>query len=500
MANLLSKAYNAIVSKASRGTLSSYVVNAPHEYGQPNIVAGDSSGLITPQRMREIVKRTPTVAASMNAILDYTTNVDILVRNIDPSLPADKHKKKLIDQFLENPNDFDTKRQFMSKIIWDLGILGFAAIEIEPNRFGKPAKLHVLDAARIGIDYDEHGKVLGYTMLDAHGIPIRGTDGVHAWTPDEVIFLRRDAVSDSLYPLSRIHQLFTCAVLEDMMVNFISGKFTESNVPYGIFDLGDVSEQELKMAVTHWNEQATSNHRILLTGSRGGSTFTHFGYALKDLEAVTLLQEVRAKIMSILGVTTNELGQSQDVNKSNGYNLSYTFKRRAIEPILNEIIQTFTARFVHNSLGFDDIELYFEEIDSRDELLQSQIDEINLKWGVYTPNHVRNRKGLTSVAGGDEPYVVLGTNAVPMSMLRDFAEAQLAAIQAEVTALNAGAQSGITPPAVRGPQSPIKQNTPDGAGSSQVRISYPKPESQQKPRGAVQANRNAGLRKEEMTS
>ena len=54
----------SLVEKASRGTLSDYVLNAPHEYGQPRPRAADINGLISPERMREIVQKTPTPRSS----------------------------------------------------------------------------------------------------------------------------------------------------------------------------------------------------------------------------------------------------------------------------------------------------------------------------------------------------------------------------------------------------------------------------------------------------
>jgi Phage portal protein len=337
-------------------------------------------------------------------------------------------------------------------------------------------------------------------MLDIHGMPIRGTDNVHAWLPDQIIYFRRDPTTDSLYPLSRILQLFSCAVIEDMMLSFIGGKFTESNVPYGIYDMGDISDTELKVAVSNWNDQATSNHKIILTGSRGQSTWTQFGYALKELEATNLLQVVQGRIMALLGVTKNEFGDSQDVNKGNGYNLSYTFKRRAIEPLLNEVTETLTRHFVHKLLGFTDLEIYYEEIDSRDALLEGQIDDIYLKSGVYSPNYIANRKGLPSVPGGDDRLLLIGTNAIPLDLVRPFALAQLEAIQAEVTALKMGQQQAkIEPPALKGPQPAGRSTVPDGVGSSGTHISYPKASAPQQARGPVQANRYAGIRKESIS-
>lgn len=445
-----------VTKKASRGTLSSYTIGVNPSWGQPlpAVAAADASGLITPERMREVVMKTPTAAAAMNAILDYAGGVKWNLRNIDASKPVPKGQVKQVKRLLASPNPTQTSRQFRLSLLKDMVTLGFAAIEIERDQFGEPFHLWVLDAARLKVDYDEHGTVLGYDMLNAHGIPIiKGANknsiadfydvpkgpgigvtgdyidgsgaGQHAWEPEDVIFLQLNPQSNSVYPYSRITQLFTCAVIEDMMMAFIAARFTDSNVPFGIMDLGDVSETELRTAIGNWNSQAKDQHRILLTGSKGGGKFIPFGYHLKDLEATGLLNEVRSKIMGILGVTMNELGESGDINKSNGYNLSFTFKKRAIEPILNELTETLTTRLLWQSFGYSDLEFYYDEIDSRDDLVQAQIDEAYMKLGVITINQIRNNRGDPNIPGGEKNYVFTGASWIPVDLLEKMAETMI---------------------------------------------------------------------------
>lgn len=539
MATFLRKALARVtaepLTKASKGAISGYVPQGSNIYGQPRIESGTTvTGLITPQRMREIVLRTPTAAACVNAILDYATNVEIKLRNVDASKPRPPRQSLILEALLQNPNDNDSAIQFRQKLYRDLIVLGNAAIEIELDQYGDPFKLWPLDMARIAIDFDEHGTVLGYDMLNSAGMPIKGADGVHAFRPDQVIYFSRNPVTSSLYSASQLVQLYTCAIIEDMMISFIGGRFTESNTPYGVFDMGDITTQEVNRAIEYWNNQVTSGHKILLTGSKGSKWYP-FGYHLKDLEAKELLAEVRGKIMAIMGVTMNELGESQNINKSNGYSLSYTFKKRAIEPVLNEFCATVTKRLIHDELSFPDLEIYYEEIDSRDELLQAQIDEMYFRNGIWTVNDIRNRKGLTSVDNGDIPMVFTGSAFLPVDMLDDFAHAQLLDLQAVYqqtqiaiqqaqvqlamqlhSAMNPTAD-GETPPPLkppedlislpltRPPKMPESFSTPDGSGNTTAKVKYPKPQlapvnansPSQAPRGPVQANRAQGNRQEQ---
>lgn len=473
MPTLLSKALRSLtrseatqVMKASRGTLTSYVLNAPPEYGQPRPEIGDINGLISPERMRELVQKTPTPAACVNATVDFSIGVDILPKAVDPRKAPDPAKVRYLQQLLNRPNTVDSRRHFLRQIAKDLTTIGWAAVEIEPDASGNVANLWVLDSARLYVDFDQHGDVLGYDMMDASGFPIHGPDHTHAWLPSEIIFFRLDPQTNSIYPSSRIQQLFPAAVVENLMLAFIGERFTDNNIPYGVFDLGDLTPDEIRKSVAEWNAQARANHRIIITGSKGASKFFPFGYALKELEAKDLLNEIRAFEMGVVGVTMNELGQSQDINKSNGYNLSYTFKKRAVEPLLGEICDTLTRRLIVETLGWDDVCFGYAEIDSRDELLQAQIDEAYVKVGGETINSVLNRRGLPSVKGGDTPMVFTGSAYIPVSALSEYAEAQLAVLRVAAQPTPAPGASPSASPGASGAAA---------AANQRVKLSKPRP-------------------------
>ena len=520
MASLVSKAIQNVsqfIAKASRNSLSSFVVNAPHQYGQPYSASagiGDAMGYVSPFRMREIVLKTPTAGMCVNSILDYSSNVEIIVQNVDPSIPADPEEVAYVESLLNDPSEDETGLSFKQKIFRDLLTLGYAATEIEDNTTGGVYALHAVDGAKLQADFDEHGKTLGYNMIDAHGQPIAGPDGVHAWLPDEIIWYQRNAQTSSKYPISQISQLYVPAVIEDLILYFVSGKFTDSNVPFGIYDLGDITDTELRKAIDSWNTQVESQHRIMLVNTKNGGKFVPFGYHLKDLEADKLIGVIQQMIRGIMGVTMNEAGESQDVNKSNGYFLSYTFKKRAVEPLLNEFCTTTTKFLLHRRLGLTHLKLGYREIDSRDDLLRAQVDDLELKHGAITVNEMRNRQGKTNMAGGDEAFLFTGTAYLPLSMVNKMAEAQLRAVLAEAQMLElqvmlalAGDQSaagdgssGVSPPMIRPPKAMEGFSTPDGAGSSSFKFKLPKPQigpPGQAERGPVQALQNAGVRKDQ---
>lgn len=526
MASLLSlvlRSADGVITKASKNTLSAYVPNAPHEYGQPLPTQGDAFDIISPERLREIVLKTPTASACINTIIDFAAQVELDVKNIDDTQPAPLADVAIVRQYLRRPNHQQTGKRFFHSLMRDVMTFGYAGVEIEPNTSGGVANLNVIDNQRIRVDYDEHGKVIGYNIINAAGQPTRGSDGTHTWQPEEVIWFVRDEQSDRLVGVSRVKMLFALGVLESLILTFISNRFTEGNVPYGMLDLGELSNDELQFAIDTWNEQIQKNgqHRIIFSNSRGGAKFFPFGYALKELEAKELLERVRAMIMGILGVTMNELGESQDINKSNGYNLSFVFKKRAIEPLLSEVCTTLTEFFVHDRLGLHDVEVFYHEIDSRDDLLVAQILDTLTKLGIISVNQARNMRGDPNTPGGEEPCVFTGRDWLPVSMINQFAQEQLRSLQLVNAQMIQGIQlaaAGATSPDSQGnsaqikpPRTPLPMalpsmpNPPNSVGNPNAAIRFPKPNgtapsggNPQKTRGAAQANRNAGLRKEDM--
>lgn len=532
---VVAKALTRNDGNGSQGVISDYMPGALHNYGQPRQgTQSDAYGLITPARMREVILKTPTAGAAINAILDYSSGVVVKVRNADPAKIAPVRASKYVADLLDNPNPQDDEREFRRKVLRDLLILGYAAVEIEEGNdaSGLVANLYVLDAGNLRVDFDKHGNILGYNQLDVYGQPIPGRDGVHTFLPEQVIFYQLDPRSESQYPMSRVMQLYACAVIEQLMLSYIGARFTDGNIPFGVLDIGDITEDELEAAIALWNQQIEEmdrpDHRLIMTGSKGGAKWIQFGNTLAELEAPMLLSAIRNYILGILGVTVNELGESDSVNKSNGFNLSYTFKKRAIEPLLDVFVGKTTYALLRRTLHYNDLELYYEDIDSRDELLQAQIDDVYLKTGAISINFVRNRKGQPSIPGGEEPTVDTGAAKIPVSMVREFAEVQLEALKLAVLQSQVSIMSSVQQmqqpqigpdgkpvpgtgqidmgqpitslPLQRMIQPPERFTTPDASGSSSFKFNLPapKPPNTNKPRGPVEKAKTVGARKENM--
>lgn len=434
--------------------------------------------------MREIAMKSDTVASIVNSIVDFTSGVKIRCVPRDLSQEPDPMKVERGMKLFTQPNPQMNGLELRKVLARDLATYGYAALEKVKKRGG--IEYWPVDVMRFSIDFDEHGTVLGYDQIDAVGQPIKGPDGEHAWEKDEIILFRHDVVSHSEYPISRIEQLFTAAVVENMMLDYIASKFDDNNVPHGVYDLGDMTPDDLNRAIENWNQQADSPHRLVLTGSKGGSKFIDFHADLSRLQAPELLQDVRARILSVFGGTPNELAIAMRENNTET-NLTYTFKKRIVEPYNQTIIDRASSDYLDNDLDMSDYVYVFEQIDSKDAQIEVMIQETQAKMGFVTINEIRARNQMPSKAGGDEPYLYTPTGAIPVRLLAPMAQAQLDAVKAATrqalasakaseASTNAASQSLVTSP------TPRTNRPPDRTGnSSGTQIRLPHPNQSSKP-------------------
>src|SRR5689334_6873643 len=79
LGDIIAKARTNLTGE-SRGTLGGWAMGVPRSMGQVNVTSA-----ISFEKMREVVLKTPTAAAAINAVLDYAAGVGIHPRNVDHS-------------------------------------------------------------------------------------------------------------------------------------------------------------------------------------------------------------------------------------------------------------------------------------------------------------------------------------------------------------------------------------------------------------------------------
>lgn len=447
------------VSKAAKGTVQDFYPIPQNYFGhaQERVGRGDLNVVGTRannERMLKIALSSDTVAAIVNSVVDFGSIVPLrtIAKDITKT-PKSLHVSRVQD-ILANPNPRMTGLELKKVTLRDLATFGYAAWEIVRTN---NLEFYPIDITRMTIDYDSHGTLLGFNQFDEYNVVIVGKDGIHTWMPDEVVLFSHDPVSYSGYSLGRISQLYSAAVIESLMLAYIGGKFIDSNIPYGVLSLGDLSKPELENAIEEWNMQASSPHRLLLTGSKGPLNYIPFNDGLDRLQAKSILADVRSRIMSVYGATPNEIAVIADSENGTFVNLSLPFKKRCVEAYLSTFCSTVSKRVVTEVLGYSELVEGYEPIDSKDAETEIDMWISLMKVGVLAPNEVRAKLQLPPIKGGDTQYLYTPTGAIPVSLFAQLAQAQLDSINSSAQDSNNQLEPGtsnnpITTPAPKAPK------------------------------------------------
>ena len=107
-----------------------------------------------------------------------------------------------------------------------------------------------------------------------------------------------------------------------------------------------------------------------------------------------------SEILMAHRVPISKVGTAENISLANAREADRTFKDQVCRPE-QDTLEKSVNRIVSEKT--DMFKLKFNELTLTDEDTQSKIDERYLRMGVYLPNEVRSRKGMTALPSGDQP-------------------------------------------------------------------------------------------------
>jgi capsid portal protein len=105
-------------------------------------------------------------------------------------------------------------------------------------------------------------------------------------------------------------------------------------------------------------------------------------------------------VANAFGLPPLLLGLEGDVNRSTAGELVDEAFHSAITPLARLLAEHITRDLFAKRLGWREFEFVFNELDSRDEMSEIQIQTALLAAGVLTVNEVRAMRGLAPLPGG----------------------------------------------------------------------------------------------------
>ena len=355
----------------------------------------------TPANLRRFAE-SPLARRAINLIKDRVASMDWQVR-LKRDYTPDRvgyaaRKAMILRRTLEEPNDSDSFRTLIEQVLEDALVGGFGAIEMElTGSSEKPFELWPVDGATIMINPKWDGSADSPRYAQQTGLG--GSTGLISLNDDQLIYLRLNPRTHTPFGLGSLEVAFE-TVNTFLSAHRFAGKLASNAVVQYALWLDETSPAQHERLIRWWQDEIEGTGRVPILSSGQKPEVLRFAQGT-DADLRLNWQEFLIRMVAnAFGLPPLLLGLEGDVNKSTAGELVDEAFHSAITPLARLLAEHITRDLFAKRLGWREFEFVFNELDSRDEMSEIQIQTALLAAGVLTVNEVRAMRGLAPLPGG----------------------------------------------------------------------------------------------------
>jgi HK97 family phage portal protein len=339
---------------------------------------------------------TPVVRRAINVVKDKIASMDWQVRirrgYSDGMVENAEARTKALRHCLEEPNISDSFRVLWEQVLEDLLVGGFGAVEMEatgaPER---PFHLWAVDGATIQIDARWNGDPEKPRYAQATGLI--GQESMVPLLDDELIYLRLNPRTYTPFGLGRLEVAFE-TVNQFLSATRYAGKLASNSVAQYALWLSEATPEQHDRLIRWWQDEIEGTGRVpLLSCEQKPEVLRFAGGTDADLRLQWQEMLIRM-IANAFDLPPMLLGVEGDVNKSTAGELADEAFQSAVVPVAKLLAEHITRDLFAKKLGWREFEFCFNDLETRDEIEELQIQTSLLQAGVLTVDEVRAMRGL----------------------------------------------------------------------------------------------------------
>jgi len=343
-----------------------------------------------------VVRRAINVVKDKIASMDWQVKVR---RGYTGAMVEDAEARmQALRRSLEEPNVSDSFRVLWEQVLEDLLVGGFGAVEMEETGDAeRPFHLWAVDGATIQIDVTWDGDPNKPRYAQA-----TGRIGKEARVPlldDELMYIRLNPRSYTPFGLGRLEVAFE-TVNQFLSASRYAGKLASNSVAQYAIWLNEATPEEHDRLIRWWQDEIEGTGRVPFLSSEQKPEVLQFAGGT-DADLRLQWQEALIRmIANAFDLPPMLLGLESDVNQSTAGEMADEAFQGAVVPVAKLLQEHITRDLFAKRLGWREFEFCFNDLESRDEMEELQIQTTLLKAGVLTVNEVRAMRGLGPIAGG----------------------------------------------------------------------------------------------------
>ena len=343
---------------------------------------------------------TPVVRRAINVVKDKIASMDWQVRvrrGYSATTVEDAEARVQALRFcLEEPNASDSFRVLWEQVLDDLLVGGFGAVEMEATGdSSRPFHLWAVDGATIQIDVKWDGDPAKPRYAQMTGR--MGTEALIPLLDDELMYVRLNPRSYTPFGLGRLEVAFE-TVNQLLSANRYAGKLASNSVAQYAVWLNEATPEEHDRMVRWWQDEIEGTGRVpFLSCEQKPEVLKFAGGTDADLRLQWQEMLIRL-IANAFELPPMLLGLQTGLTRSTAGELADEAFESAVMPVAKLLAEHITRDLFAKKLGWREFEFCFNDLESRDEIEELQIQTGLLSAGVLTVNEVRAMRGLGPIA------------------------------------------------------------------------------------------------------
>ena len=349
----------------------------------------------TPANLRRLAE-TPVVRRAINVVKDRIACMDWQIRvrrgyKFDDVTDA-AERINALRLCLEEPNASDSFRVLWEQVLEDILVGGYGAVEMEATGdAARPFQLWAADGASIQINGGWTGdpEVTRYAQAT-------GQLGPKATVPlrdDELMYLRLNARTHTPFGLGRLEVAFE-TVNQLLSAGRYAGRLASNSVVQYALWLDEATPAQHDRLIRWWQDEIEGTGRVPILSSETKPEVLRFAGGT-DADLRLQWQEFLLRMVAnAFDLPPMLLGLQQDVNKSTAGEMADEAFQTAIVPVAKLIEEHITRDLFAKKLGWREFEFRFNDLSSRNEMEEVQMQTELLRAGVLSVEEVRAMRGL----------------------------------------------------------------------------------------------------------
>jgi hypothetical protein len=349
----------------------------------------------SPANLRRFAE-TPVPRRAINVIKDRIASMDWQVRlkrGFAPEMVPDAGAKiAALRNALEAPNPGDSFRSLLEAALEDSIVGGFGAIEMQTTGDAeRPFELWPVDGATIRVNTQWNGDAEMPRYAQSTGklgpeanIPLRD---------DELMYLRLNPRSYTPFGLGRLEVAFE-TVNNFLAAHRYAGKLAANSIAQYALWINEATPEQHERLIRWWQDEIEGTGRVPVLSLDEKPEVIRFGGGTDADLRLNWQEFLLRMIANAFDLPPMYLGMENDVNRSTATEMADEAFRNAIAPTATMISGHITRDLFAKRLGWSEFEFVFNDLESRDELEELQIQTQLLAAGVLSVDEVRAMRGL----------------------------------------------------------------------------------------------------------